>query len=193
MFIMITVLKPSGLGINHFFRETIPWNKYPFILTMMSVIFRHNTVHNQCCTELEVNSTEQANNRNDIRRFRIRGVKSNVEEFIHSYTFIWTEYIEGVCYLCVDMAEYDLLRGQELNMFNRMMEKSLSLEIGDKKCTLKQERMNYQKRRSKRNHKDVWYSCSKDYSALKKQLQESGCDKDEIAELVKLHSLFLRI
>ena len=153
-------------------------------------IIQNNTVHNQYCTELEVNSTEQASNRNDVRKFKISEVKNNYEECIHNYTFIWTEYLEGVRYLCVDIAEYDLLRGQELNMFNQMMEESLSLEIGDKECTLNHQRLNYQKRKSKRNKGDGWYSCTKDYRALKKWLKESDWDKDQIAEIVKLHSLF---
>ena len=82
-------------------------------------------------------------------------------------------------YLCIDMAEYDIMRGQDLKTFSQKLEEVFSFELRAK-YSVKEEKLNYQKRKSIMNNKDNWFSCSKEYNQLIKYLQELGCHKDGI-------------
>ena len=101
------------------------------------------------------------------------------------YQFLWIQEITREMYLFIDMAEYDILRGQDLKTFSQKLEKVFAFELRGK-YSVKEERLNYQRRKSKRNNKDNWFSCSKEYNQLIKYLQELGCHKDEIPQILEI-------
>ena len=102
----------------------------------------------QYSTELEAINTEEESSYTDVKPFRVKIVSNKYEEFLNMYQFLWIQEITRELYLFIEMAEYDILRGQDLKTFSQKLEEVFSLELREK-YSVKEERLNYQKRKSK--------------------------------------------
>ena len=66
----------------------------------------------QYSSELEAINTEEKSSYTDVKPFRVKIVSNKYEEFLNTYQFLWIQEITRELYLFIDMAEYDILRGQ---------------------------------------------------------------------------------
>ena len=139
--------------------------------------------NSQYSSESEASEIKQESNETDVKEFQIKRMSNRYEEFTNVYRFTSVQNIERNWYLCINMAEYDNLRGEKLKTFNQQRVEYFQLGLREGKCPLMEQRLNYQKRKSKRKNKNIWLSCSKGYSTLKKQ-----CNKEEF-EMLKRHAM----
>ena len=139
--------------------------------------------NSQYSSETEASEIKQESNETDVKEFQIKRMSNRYEEFTNVYRFTSVRNTERNWYLCINMAEYDNLRGEDLKTFNQQRIKYFQLELKEGKCPLVEQRLNYQKRKSKRKNKNIWLSCRKGYNTLKKQL-----NKEEF-EMLKRHAM----
>ena len=178
---------------------------YESVLSQSSI--QNNTGHTQLDTEIGANATKQAIKRADVSTFVILKMVSSHVEFINRYKFTCIKRIEGKLCLCVDIAEYNSLKGNKLKEFTEMLEKNITIDNTNRTkrrkhefkedtkqyCPLKHKRVNFKKTESKRNRKSGQFSYSIECSEKVKQYKALNYEKAEIKEMLKVDRKIFRL
>ena len=108
------------------------------------------------------NKLEKASSKKDVKKFKINSINQEGKEFLDMYQFACIENTKNGLHLAINIAEYSQLRGEELRTFNQQVEDIFSIN-SNSKYSIKHERLNYQKRVSKKKNKYRWASCARNY------------------------------
>ena len=162
-------------------------------------IIQNNTVHSQLSTQSTTNAEEQTIYKADVKKFEILEDRNSCDVFLNSRSFIGEEYNKGKRYLCVDMAEYNSLKTEEIKEFHQKLEEKFKIDKTDRAkrrkgtnkvdgktyCPFQHEMTKYQKRTSKSKCSVNQFSSTKRYTELLKQINRPGISKEKRNELKK--------
>ena len=106
--------------------------------------------------------------------------KVDFEEFENYKSFAQIKYINGEVYLETDFVKYCEERGEKVKIFEKICRSTFLLIFKGEETDIKEERLRYQKRKSKRLHKETGWKTKRPLSEKAKQARRKTRNKKSI-------------
>ena len=117
----------------------------------------------------------------DTREYcTIQITKVDSKEFENYKSFAQIKYINGEVYLETDFVKYCEERGEKVKNFEKICRSTFLLIFKGEETDIKEERLRYQKRKSKRLHKETGWKTKRPLSEKAKQARRKTRNKKSI-------------